>query len=400
MKEKIINALKIAYTKSKNWIIEFSKKTWKSIKDFPSTKSGQSFQNSLIAIGVGLLVGFLVMFITKPARSIDGFGRLLSGGFSLGLQSVGTFLQDSTPIIMTGLAFAFASKTGLFNIGGSGQFMIGGVAALYVANLVTLPAGIHFIACVLAAVIAGAIWASIAGLLKAFFNVSEVISTIMLNYIGMYLMVILVLNPAVYDENITAINLLHPTANTPHWGLNKIFTGSNLDIGIIIVILMAILIWFVLNKTTLGYQLKAVGYSNTGSQAAGIPYKRNVVTAMSISGALAGLGAALAYLPTKPVYMRPITSLVSYGFDGMSVALLANNNPIGIIFSGIFVSYIKTAAKPMQLAGYDKEIGNIVIAVIIYMAAFSSFFGMLIKKRKEKKKLLSKLETTEEVVNE
>lgn len=386
----------INFNSIKNNTVKFFSSINTKTKSFFQTKSGMAFINSFIAIVAGLLVGFLVMLVTKPANSFDGFGRLLTGGFALGLQSIGTVLQESTPIIMTGLAFAFASKTGLFNIGGSGQFMVGGVAALYVANLVKLPVGIHFIVCALAAMIAGGIWAGIAGLLKAFFNVSEVISTIMLNYIGMYLSVIMVLNPKVYDENITAISLYHPTANTPHLGLNKLFTGSNLDIAIIIVVLVAILIAFILNKTTLGYQLKAVGYSNSGSKYAGIPYKRNIVIAMFISGALAGLGAALAYLPTKPVYMRPLTTLVNYGFDGMSVSLLASNNPIGIIFSGIFISYIKSGAKPMQFAGFDKEIGNIVISVIIYMAALSSFFGMLLQKRKEKKKILLEMKKSEE----
>lgn len=388
--------ININFNSIKTNTVKFFRSIPTRTKSFFQTKSGMAFINSFIAIVAGLLVGFLVMLVTKPAKSFDGFGRLLTGGFALGLQSIGTVLQESTPIIMTGLAFAFAAKTGLFNIGGSGQFMVGGVAALYVANLVKLPMGIHFIVCVLAAMIAAGIWAGIAGLLKAFFNVSEVISTIMLNYIGMYLSVIMVLNPKVYDEKLTAISLNHPTANTPHLGLNKLFTGSNLDIAIIIVVLVAILIAFILNKTTLGYQLKAVGYSNSGSKYAGIPYKRNIVIAMFISGALAGLGAALAYLPTKPVYMRPLTTLVNYGFDGMSVSLLASNNPIGIIFSGIFISYIKAGAKPMQFAGFDKEIGNIVISVIIYMAALSSFFGMLLQKRKEKKKLLLELKKSEE----
>ena len=362
-------------------------KTKNKLKHFFTTPSGKTFLNSLIAIGVGLLIGFSVMFVSKPLNSFRGFGRLLTGAFALGLQSVGNVFFEAAPLILTGLAFAFAARTGLFNIGGSGQFMIGGIAALYVANLVKLPIGLHFIACVIAAVLAGGLWGAISGALKSLFNVSEVISTIMLNYIGMYLSVILAKNPKVYDSGITAVSLIHPTANTPVLGLNKLFPYSNIDISIFIAIGAAILIAFILNKTTLGYQLKAVGYSVDGSKYAGISYKRNVVIAMFIAGSLAGLGAAMAYLAVKPVYFSVTTKIVNQGFDGLSVALLANNNPIGIIFSGIFISYLKSGASAMQLAGYDREIANIVIAAIIYMAALSSFFGMVYQKIKVSKAL-------------
>jgi len=341
----------------------------------PSTK--QAFYNSIFAIMVGLLVGFIIMLIVNPQSAFAGFGALLTGGFSRGTVSFGNVLFKSSTLILVGLSVGFAFKSGLFNIGASGQFMVGGVAALYVANLVNLPAGIHFIAAVLAAIIGGAIWGSMPGILKAFFNVSEVIATIMLNYIGMYLSVMLVYNPAVYDRGITGINAYFPSAHTPTLGLNRIFpfTGSNIDISIIIAILIAVLIWFILKKTVLGYQLKAVGHSAEGSKYAGIGYKRNIIISMTIAGGLAGMAAAMNYLPMKPDYFRGTTQIVPYGFNGISVAFMAQNNPIGIIFSGVFISYLKEGAQTMQLFGYDKEIANIVMAVIIYTIAMSSFIG-------------------------
>jgi simple sugar transport system permease protein len=278
--------------------------------------------------------------------------------------------------------------------------MVGGVFALYAANLVTLPTGIHFIFCILVAIVAAGIWGAIAGVLKAIFNVSEVISTIMLNYIGMHLSVMMVLNPLVYNKAITAINIDHPTANTPFFLLDKIFKGSYIDISIIMAIVICVLIAFILNKTTFGYQLKAVGNSSEGSKYAGIAYKRNVITTMFISGALAGLGGALTFLPANPAFFSSHEIVMSQGFDGMSVALIANSNPIGIIFSGLFISYLKSGTLSMQLAGYNREIGNIVISAIIYMSALSAFIGGVVKKRFRNRRTKRELEAKGVTINE
>jgi simple sugar transport system permease protein len=146
--------------------------------------------------------------------------------------------------------------------------------------------------------------------------------------------------------------------------------------------MVAIIIMIILNRTTLGFQLKAVGHSVNGSKYAGINYRRNVIISMTIAGALSGLGAALAYLPIKPDYFSTATKIVDYGFDGISVSLMAQNNPIGIIFAGIFTSYIRAGAKSMQFAGYDLQIANVVISVIIYMIAISNFISIMVKKYK------------------
>ncbi|MFA5179134.1 MAG: ABC transporter permease [Candidatus Izemoplasmatales bacterium] len=371
-----MNKLKAYFAKVKQRMIDMKNQP-KKPRDF------SPILNSVISILFGLLVGFLIMLAVNPENALGGLAKLLTGG-SATPQMMGNTFFKAGPLILVGLAVAFAFKTGLFNIGVSGQFMVSGVATLYVANLVVLPAPWHWMLAILAGVVAGAIWAGIPGLLKAFFNVNEVIATIMMNYIGMYLCVIMAYNAAVYNTSITAINAYYPTANTPTLGMSNLFPGSNIDLGIILAIIVAVIIWFLLKKTTLGYQLKAVGYSVPGSKYAGINYRRNVIISMMISGALAGLAAAITYLAVLPDYLRPVNKILSIGFEGISVALIAQSNPLGIIFSGVLISYIKQGALTMQLLGFDKEITNIVVAVIIYMIGISSFLGAYIKKRRDK----------------
>ncbi|QWC00076.1 ABC transporter permease [Mycoplasmatota bacterium] len=394
-------------------IKQFFSKLWVSIKDFfvnfnykkvLKIFTNTKVLNSFAAIFVGLLIGFIVMiFVAKNPftgewsfnTALDGLERLFGGG-SRSLKNFGDVLFKAAPLILVGLSVGFAFKTGLFNIGASGQFMVGGVAALYAANLLTLPTGLHFVVAALAGIAAGAIWGFVPGILKAIYNVNEVITTIMMNYIAMYLTVMMVTYPKVYDGGLTAINTNFPTAHTPVLGLDKLFPGSNIDISIIIAILVAVLIWFVLEKTTLGYQLKAVGHSKDASKYAGINYKKSVAVSMMIAGGLAGLAAALYYLPIKPAYFRPIEVISPIGFEGISIALIGQSHPLAIIFSGTLISYIKEGASQMQLFGFNKEITNIVISVIIYMIAISSYLGMVINKRKERKRELAKEEETDE----
>lgn len=354
------------------------------------------FLNSFLAILVGVIVGYIVMFATArnmftnewdPSLAWNGLMQLLTGG-SKSLQYFGNVLFKAAPLILVGLSVGFAFKTGLFNIGASGQFMVGGIAALYVANLVTMPAPLHFVFAVLAGIIAGALWGFVPGLLKAQFNVNEVITTIMMNYIAMYTTLILAYDSKVYDSSLTAVSAVFPTAHIPRLGLGELFPRSNIDISIIIAILVAVLIWFILRKTTLGYQLKAVGHSTEGARYAGINYKKNVIISMMIAGGLAGFAAAMNYLPLKPDYFRPVEQINLVGFEGISIALIAQSNPLGIIFSGILISYIKQGALSMQLFGFDKQITNIVVSVIIYMIAISAYLGQLIQTKRERARQL------------
>lgn len=349
--------------------------------------SSPAFFNTFLAIGTGVLIGFIIMLLTASnlSNAFNGLWKLLTGG----LQSqsmIGNVLFSAAPLILVGLSVAFAFKTGMFNIGASGQFMIGGIFALYVANLWTLPPILHFIVASLFAIIGGGVWGAIPGLLKVKYNVNEVITCIMMNYIAAYLSVIAALNPAVYDSGITSIRVDYVTAQIPRFGLNQIFRGSYIDMSIIIAILVAFLIWFVLKKTTLGYQLKAVGFSRDASKYAGINVPRNMILSMMIAGGLAGLAAAMNYLPANPDYFRPFAQINPIGFEGISIALIAQSHPIGIIFSGIFISYIKKGALMMQFFGFNKEITSIVISVIIYMISISAFVGQYIQSKKRKQK--------------
>ncbi|VEU79715.1 ABC transporter permease [Haploplasma axanthum] len=361
----------------------------KKINDFIlKTKKAvlnKKFLFVLMSIVTGILIGFIIMLIIKPASAFRGLSLLLTSGFRTP-RAFGNVLFRATPLIVIGLAVGFGFKTGLFNIGASGQFMVGGIAALYVANIIKAPIVLHFIIAFIAAIIAGGLWGVIPGILKAKFNVNEVITTIMMNYIAVYLCVMLVYNPKVYDSGITAINTIYPTANVPRLGLNVIFPGSYIDMGILIAIGLAVISSIVLRKTTVGYELVAVGNSVDGSKYAGINVKKNIILAMAISGAIAGAAAALNYLPQNPDYFRPYADVNPIGFEGISVALIAQSSPIGTIFSGIFIAFIKQGALNMQFAGFDKEITNIIVAVIIYMIAISSFIGAYLMKRIEKKK--------------
>ena len=209
-----------------------------------------NFSSSILAIVCGLLFGFIILLSSNPQQAYYGFMMILQGGFTDGIQGIGQMLYLATPIIMTGLSVGFAFKTGLFNIGASGQFTAGAFAAVFVGVKFTfLPPGLHCLAALLAAILAGAIWGLVPGLLKAFFNVNEVISSIMMNYIGMYL-VNMMIQRTVYDQVKNQTMAVADGANLPKAGLDKLFPGTNINIGILIAILCVILIYIILNKTT------------------------------------------------------------------------------------------------------------------------------------------------------
>lgn len=338
------------------------------------------FTASILAIICGLLFGFIILLLSNPSQSYNGFMMIIQGGFTDGMKGVGDVLYYATPIIMTGLAVGFAFKTGLFNIGASGQFTAGAFTAVYVGVKWTfLPAGIHWIVALLAAVVAGALWGSISGLLKAFFNVNEVISAIMLNYIGMYL-VNLMIRKSIYDQLKNQSMAVAPGALLPKAGLDKLFPGASLNIGIIIAVLCVVLIYIILNKTTFGYELKACGLNPEASKYAGINEKRNIVLSMAISGALAGLGGALLYLAGSGKYLQVLDVIAPEGFSGISVALLGLSNPIGILFAGLFIGHITVGGYNMQLFDFVSEAIDIIIAAIVYCGALSLLFKTAIRK--------------------
>lgn len=337
-----------------------------------------NFSSSLLAIACGLIFGFVILLISNPGQAFNGFMMIIQGGFTDGVQGIGQALYMSTPIIMTGLSVGFAFKTGLFNIGASGQFTAGAFAAVYVGvKFAFLPPGIHCLAAILAAMIAGALWGMVPGLLKAFFNVNEVIASIMMNYIGMYLVNMLI-QRTVYDQIKNQTKAVAAGANLPKAGLDKIFPGTNLNIGILIAIFFVIVIYIILNKTTFGYELKACGQNPDASRYAGINEKRNIVLSMVIAGALAGIGGALLYLANSGRYMQVLDVIAPEGFSGISVALLGLSNPIGILFAGLFIGHITVGGYNMQLFDFAPEVIDMIIAAIIYCGALSLLFRNLI----------------------
>lgn len=337
--------------------------------------------SSVFAIIIGLIAGFIILFISNPSQSAPGFVTILTGAFTHGAKGLGQVFYYSTTIILTGLSVGFAFKTGLFNIGASGQFIIGGFGAVYVGIMWKNLGSVHWIVALLAGVILGAAWGMVPGLLKAYFNVNEVISAIMMNYIGMYAVNWMVKSSKPLFNNIR--NESHPvasTANIPKMGLDKLFPGSSINGGFIIAVLVVILVYIILDKTTFGYELKAVGYNRDASRYAGINEKKSIVLSMAIAGAIAGLAGACLYLAGTGKHIEIVDVIADEGFTGISVALLGLCHPIGILFSGIFIAYLTAGGFYLQLFEFSTEIIDIIVAIIIYFSAFALMVKLLIGK--------------------
>jgi len=345
-----------------------------------NSESTIRFLSSISAIVVGLLFGLIILLTSNPSQALGGFAMIIQGGFTDGIQGIGQTLYIATPIIMTGLSVGFAFKTGLFNIGATGQFTMGALAAVLVGVKCTfLPAGIHWLAAVLAAMLAGALWGAVPGILKAYRNVNEVIASIMMNYIGMYLTNMIIFR-TIYDELKNQSKPVAASANLPKAGLDQLFPGTNINIGILIAILFVVIIYIILNKTTFGYELKACGQNPSASKYAGINSKRNVVLSMVFAGGLAGIGGALLYLAGSGKYIQVLDVLAPEGFTGISVALLGLSNPVGILFAGLFIGYITVGGYNMQLFDFAPEVIDMIIAAIIYCGALSLLFKGILSK--------------------
>ncbi|MCL2696202.1 MAG: ABC transporter permease [Clostridiales bacterium] len=327
--------------------------------------------SSLLAIIAGLLIGFVILIVANPKDAISGFGMLAFSAMG-DLRTIGQVLFFATPIIMTGLAVGFAGKTGLFNIGASGQFVIGAYFAVLVSvKLSFLPGVLLVPVAILAAMLGGAVWGMLPGILKAYRNVHEVISCIMMNYIGMYLVNYLIPISGIYNKLRNETVRLPENANLPKIGLDLVFAESDVNSGILIAILAAIAIYVILQKTKLGYELKACGYNKNAARYAGINANMGMVTAMIVSGALAGLGGALLYMAGSGKCIKVLDMLAPEGFNGIPVALLALNNPIGVIFSGLFISYLTVGGFNLQALEYPVEVVDMIVSIIIYFSAFS-----------------------------
>lgn len=376
------------------------------LKAFLHSASAKAIASSLICIVAGVVVGWIVLVILALTNesipisdSFKGLGIILAGPFASGGSRniafvLGDMLFESAPLLLTGLSVAIAFKTGLFNIGAPGQYLMGSMGAVITAlSIPTTPATAFWVwlLALLVGTLCGVIWGLIPGFFKAFLNVNEVIVCIMTNWIAANIV------SWVFSENKQFINTaggktaytLSTTTNgvaTPKLGLDKLFPGSNIDIGIFIAIIIAIGVFVLMNKTTLGYELKACGHNKNAAKYAGMNEKRNIMLSMMIAGGLAAFGASLYYLNGgAELAWNTYSRLPDNGFNGIPVALLASNNPLGVIFSSVFLRFIDKGGY--NLAGftaYNEYVSDLIIAVIIYFAGFSKLIHGLLAKRKAK----------------
>lgn len=330
---------------------------------------------SLIAIGIGLFIGLIIMLIFDARDAFPALITLLLGGFNGGIKGIGDTLYMAAPIILTGLAVAFAFKTGLFNIGASGQMMIGAYVAIHVGVKWGFLGGFHWVVALLLGMLAGAIWGLIPGLLKALSNVNEVVSSIMMNYIAGHIIILLIRNNVFNVNYSRSLNIMR-SAQLPM--LTSIFPGSTANIGIILVVLIVIATHYVIHKTTLGFQLRASGFSVAGSKYAGMNTKANIITAMTISGMFAGMAGAVALLVVGK-NIGTSFEIFPQGFDGISVSLLGLGEPIGALFAGLFLANIRMGGYYMQLYSFVPQIIDMIIAVIIYVTAISVALQAILK---------------------
>lgn len=337
---------------------------------------------SLLAVLLGLLAGALLMAVTGH-NPFTGYQFLIEGGLK-NPERIGNTLATATPLILTGLSVAFAFRTGLFNIGVAGQMLFGGFCASAVGLTVDLPRALLLLLMVLAGIAGGALWALIPGLLKARFNVHEVVSTIMMNWIAYWTVYYAV--PAYFkgDYLETESKKLPDAATLREPFLSDMFGGSYLNHGFFLAILTVAVVAFVINKTTLGYELKAVGFNRHAAEYAGIAVKRSIILSMFISGGIAGLGGVAQYVGNASSIQIGI--LPTQGFDGIAVALLGANTPLGVLASAIFFGLLYSGRGFMNaMTEIPPEIADSIIAIIIYFAATSILIERWYRKLKQRR---------------
>lgn len=327
-------------------------------------------QNKLVpffSVLLGFIIGALIM-ILSGYNPIEAYAKLFEGAGFLGdLRRFGNTLLTMTTLVLTGLSVAFAFRTGLFNIGAAGQMLMGGFVATYIGIVYDMPKIIHLPIAVLFAAVAGGLWALIPGFLKAKFKIHEVVTTIMMNWIAVWTVYYFVpeLIKGKYD---TESSTIRKSASLRTNWLSEIFENSNINLGIFVAIIAAIVVWYILEKTTFGYELKAVGFNQDAAKYAGMKVNRNIVLSMMIAGALAGLAGATYYLGYTDNIK--IGVLPAQGFDGIAVALLGLNTPLGVVLSAFLLGIMSAGKGFMQSAtNVPNELVPIIVAVIIFFAA-------------------------------
>jgi simple sugar transport system permease protein len=352
-------------------------------------QSRVAIASSILAIIAGLFIGFIIMFLFNPINSFRGIFLMLGGWLFRDniLRDVGRWLFTTGPLILTGLSVGFAFKTGLFNIGATGQYTLGLYVAIMVGTYGEMLGPFQWVIAMLAGMLAGSIVGLLNGFLKAKFNVHEVITSIMFNYIVMYMVNSLIKNDLnVFDFERSITRTINPQSFLPTLGLRTIFPGSNIDIGILIAIGVAFLVWVILYKTSFGFELQVTGTNRFAAKYSGINEMKAIMLSMMIAGAIAGLGGTLYALASGSrnlgTFYEPADILIPTGFEGIAVALLGMSHPIGTIFSAGYITFIQTGGQFMQGLGIKIEIIEVIIASILYCSAIALIFKEWLNKMK------------------
>ncbi|OVE69000.1 ABC transporter permease [Clostridium diolis] len=349
--------------------------------------------STFIAIFCGFIVASIVLGVAGY-NPIDAFSALFGGIFSKPKYISNTIIK-ATPIILTGLSVAFAFKTGLFNIGAEGQYIVGTIASTIVGIKLNLPAVLEIPLVILAGVAAGAVFGGIVGILKAKFGIHEVITSIMLNWIALYLSNFVVSTDVFHQPDSTSTYMINESGFTTilgnwktsdagmeflshHKWLSEVLLKTDVNIGIIVAIIMAVVISILLYKSAKGYELRAVGLNKDAAEFAGINVNRNIIQSMVIAGALSGLAGALAITGTAPHKLSTMAAFENNGFNGLSVALIAGSSPIGCIFGGLLYGGLLYGGQSVQSAiGAPSEIINIMIGTIVFFVALTKIVPAL-----------------------
>ncbi|MCR5155223.1 MAG: ABC transporter permease [Butyrivibrio sp.] len=349
----------------------------KSSEGFLSKPAVQSTLAALLCIVIGLLVGYVALLIINPAGATEAIITILKNYFTYptkaaAMKYLGNTLVKAAPLLMCALSIQFCYQAGLFNIGAAGQYVAGAGAALFCALQLKLP----WIVCLFAALIAGGIFGIIVGLLKSYLNVNEVISGIMLNWIGLYTVNMLLSGvketASPYTVQVASVN---KGALLPSLGMEKLFSNNKyVTIAIPLAILIAILLKVILSMTVFGYEIKATGIAKDAAKYSGMKEKRNVIITLFIGGALAGLGAAFLFLTGYEQWSVTQSSVPSMGFNGIAATFLGGLDPIGTIFASYFIQHITSGGSYLDKNIYPSQISDFISAIIIYLCGFVLFF--------------------------
>ncbi len=340
---------------------------------------------TIIAILVGFVIGAVFLLIAGISPAV-AYGKLIDSVFSKPKYLIWT-LTYASPLIFTGLSVAFSFRTGVFNIGAEGQFVVGSLAACVLGILLDLPPVLHALVCIAAAAAAGCVWSLIVGVLKVKRGIHEVLSFIMFNWIAFYLSNYVVNIPAIHKGSGEATKDVLDSARIlfPE-GIRNFLDCSAANWGIVLAVAAGIAMWVIIEKTTLGYRLKAVGYNSHGALYGGINANKSILTALGISGALAGLGGAVQILGMSG-RLSQFAAQEQYGFQGITVALIGSSSPIGCIFSGIFYGAMKYGGSKLSIVKAPSEVVDIIMGCVILFIAISQIFRILFKNLRKKKEV-------------